>query len=121
MIQDWFCAAAAIMGQEAEIAVDSLGELQRRGGAGEESRPHAVAVVEEECTHRAREDVGEHQAVGVDDGVPRLADAAERGEVARREAAEDVSGPRPDPAPEELARHINGPGESLPVGGSQRP
>jgi hypothetical protein len=86
MIGDSF-RAAAVIGQEAEITIDR-GVL--RGGAREEARPHANPAAEEEAAHRTREDVGKQQAVGVDDGEPRLADAAGRGEVAQQEAAEDV-------------------------------
>ena len=50
-----------------------------------EDPPEAEEAVEPE-----REEVGAEQASGVDDGAPGFADAARRGETARREAAEDV-------------------------------
>ena len=46
--------------------------------------------VDEDAGQRAREELRAQQAVGVDDGAPRPADAPGHGEVPLREAAEDV-------------------------------
>jgi len=46
--------------------------------------------VDEDAGQRAREELRAQQAVGVDDGAPRLADAPGRGQAARRQAAEDA-------------------------------
>ena len=49
-----------------------------------------VYLHEEDPVEREREEVRPQQAVAVDDAAQRLADAAARCDVARREAAEDV-------------------------------
>jgi hypothetical protein len=73
--------------QEAKIAVDR-GPLHR--GARKEARAWVIDVVDEEAAHRVRQEVREQQPMSVNDGTPRLAHAAGRGEVAGPEAAEDV-------------------------------
>jgi hypothetical protein len=51
-----------------------------------------INICDVETAHRVREVVGvqQQQPSGVDDGEPRLAHAAGGGDVARREASQDV-------------------------------
>lgn len=55
-----------------------------------EGQESSVVHPEEDTAQREREEVWTEQAAGVDDGEPRLADAAGHGEAARRKTAEDV-------------------------------
>ena len=61
-----------------------------------------VYLHEEDPVEREREEVRPQQAVAVDDGAPAFADAAGRGEAARRETAEDAS---EDVVRQQLRRH----------------
>lgn len=74
-------AGPRVGGQEVELAGDGAA----RRGAGEELTGAEAVEVDEDADDLAREE----QAPVVDDGAPRLAGAARRGEVAGREAAED--------------------------------
>ena len=74
-------------GQEVEVAGDGGGGGR---GAGEELRAVQAVEVDEDAGERARKEVRAQQAAVVDEVAPRLADAAARGEAARREAAEDL-------------------------------
>ena len=62
----------------------------------------AELLHEEDPVKREREEVRPQQAVLVDDGAPGFADAAGRGEAARRETAEDAS---EDVVRQQLRRH----------------
>jgi len=83
------------------VADEVSGDRRRRGarrrrgrcggatGAGEELGQPQHAEVDEYAGQREREELGAQQPVPVDD-VPGLADAATRGQAARRQAAEHV-------------------------------
>ena len=58
-------------------------------GADEEVRAVVVDVVDEDAAHRVRKEMREEQPAGIDDGVPRLADAPGRREAPRWHTAED--------------------------------
>ena len=74
----------------AEVTLD----LAHDGGAREERRRKVIAVNEvvdgEDAGQGERQEVLAQQAVGVDDGTPRLADGAAGGEAARHQAPDDV-------------------------------
>ena len=73
-----------------EEAVEVAADRGARPGPGEEGREPGADDQEEDAPQRERQEVRAQQAAAVDDGAPGPADAAGRGEVARRQAAENV-------------------------------
>jgi hypothetical protein len=85
-------AVAVLLHSRGPIAPDErTSGAGARGRTGKEGRGGAESVVGGvDAGELPREEVGKEEAVGVDDGAPRAADAAGLGEGAAGEAAEDV-------------------------------
>jgi len=73
-----------------EEAVEVAADRGARPGPGEEGREAGAGDQEEDAPQRERQEVRAQQTAAVDDGAPGSADAAGQGEVARRQAAENV-------------------------------
>ena len=66
---------------EVELAQDII---RHHGGVREETRVRGLVILEEDATHRVRQELREQQPAAIDDGAPRLADAPRGGEATGR-------------------------------------